>query len=128
MARILVAEDDADVRVYALDILTSAGHSVFTADSGEEALAQTLRSNYQLFDLLLTNLCMPKMNGIELLHQLHSTPNYQGLPAILMTKNLTPQDIATAKREGFVTTLNKNWGPPFFNEQELIEKIRKYVK
>ncbi len=63
MLRILLAEDDEAMRTYLARALTSAGYGVHTAASGTEALP-LLESG--VFDLLLTDIVMPEMDGIEL--------------------------------------------------------------
>lgn len=67
--RILLAEDDAQVRSAALGVLERAGYRVVEASNGEEALrlAQTSDAG---FDLLLTDVVLPHMSGVELARQL----------------------------------------------------------
>ena len=63
MIRILLAEDDASMRTYLARALERAGYEVTTADRGTEALPMIERG---AFDLLLTDIVMPEMDGIEL--------------------------------------------------------------
>ncbi|WP_416897580.1 MAG: response regulator [Minwuia sp.] len=63
MARILVAEDEPDIRDIIDRALSGAGHSVVTAADGAAALEQ-MRG--QKFDLLLTDIVMPIMDGVAL--------------------------------------------------------------
>ena len=60
---ILLVENQADVRLYAAEVLRESGYRVLEAASGEEALA---RGEGQTVDLLLTDVVMPKMNGWQL--------------------------------------------------------------
>lgn len=64
MARILVAEDEAAVREFVSRALTHHGHEVTTAADGAAALL--LLQNEKPFDLLLTDIVMPVMDGIAL--------------------------------------------------------------
>lgn len=64
MAKILLAEDDQSMRDFLTIALTKAGHDVIAKTNGLEAL-DTLKTNSD-FDLLLTDIVMPGMDGIEL--------------------------------------------------------------
>ena len=63
MIRILLAEDDGSMRVYLSRALERVGYSVTAVDRGTEALPLLERES---FDLLLTDIVMPEMDGIEL--------------------------------------------------------------
>ncbi|NWG45572.1 MAG: response regulator [Alphaproteobacteria bacterium] len=63
MARILLAEDDDDMRRFLRGILQKAGHEVSDFAQGDQALDCL---GHQRFDLLLTDIVMPVMDGIEL--------------------------------------------------------------
>jgi len=65
MAKILLAEDDASMRGFVTAALEKAGHAVTPCADGEEALA-VLEREGAAFDLLLTDIVMPGMDGIEL--------------------------------------------------------------
>ena len=78
MADILVAEDNKELRFLYLDILVH--HNVILANDGELAIEE-LETN--TFDLVISDLDMPKKNGIDLLKYI--TANYQGLPVIILT-------------------------------------------
>jgi two-component system, cell cycle response regulator CpdR len=82
MARILIAEDEEALRALVARALTSSGHEVLTAADGGEAL-DCLRSEQGRFDLLLTDIKMPVMDGIAL--ALASARDYPQLVILLMT-------------------------------------------
>ena len=63
MARILLAEDDEDLRRFLVKALEKAGHSVAAFGEGASAFEEIKQEN---FDLLLTDIVMPEMDGIEL--------------------------------------------------------------
>ena len=88
MARILVAEDESDLRHLVERALVAAGHAVTTAADGAEALdrierAQGASGGPGGFDLLLTDIRMPVMDGIAL--ALAVAPRFPGLVILLMT-------------------------------------------
>lgn len=64
MIRILLAEDDAVMREYLARALTRSGYAVESVDRGTHALARIEAG--ETFDLLLTDIVMPEMDGIEL--------------------------------------------------------------
>jgi len=63
MIRILLAEDDEAMRTYLARALQNAGYDVIAVDRGTEAV---LLLESQMFDLLLSDIVMPEMDGIEL--------------------------------------------------------------
>ena len=82
MARILVAEDDAGVRLLVTRALRLEGHSVTAVEDGEYALERLIEHD-GAFDLLLSDIRMPAMTGIELAHAAHR--NWPELTILLMT-------------------------------------------
>ncbi|MEO7743541.1 MAG: response regulator [Usitatibacter sp.] len=92
--RILVVDDDPDVRALAGKALKQDGHSVSEASSGAEALALIAS---QAPDLLVLDLLMPGQGGLEVLRILRSTPATASLPVVV----LTAMDDEGSTREGF---------------------------
>jgi len=82
MARLLVAEDDEAVRAFLEKAFELDGHEVRTAEDGAIAL-EVLSQESGAFDLLLTDIQMPVMDGIAL--ALSAVRDYPGLPILLMT-------------------------------------------
>ncbi|WP_375599189.1 response regulator [Devosia sp. Naph2] len=82
MARILVAEDDPSVRAFVVSALTLKGHEVVAEDDGGLA-AETIDAEAGRFDLLLSDIKMPVMDGIAL--ALHVGAQYPDVTIVLMT-------------------------------------------
>lgn len=82
MPRILVAEDDDNVRAFVVRALEIAGHEVIAASDGGLA-AEVLLEEAGRFDLLLSDIKMPVMDGIEL--ALEAASKFPGLTILLMT-------------------------------------------
>ncbi|MBN9673236.1 response regulator [Roseibium aggregatum] len=82
MARILLTEDDEAVRSFVKRALELDGHSVEVAEDGGEAV-EVLTRNEGGYDLLLSDIKMPVMDGIAL--ALHTARDYPELPILLMT-------------------------------------------
>lgn len=80
VARVLVAEDDTAVREFVCRALNHGGHEVETVDDGMAALTAL---NEQPFDLLLTDIVMPNLDGIAL--ALKVAKEYPDMPVLLMT-------------------------------------------
>ncbi len=85
MARILLAEDEAAVREFVTRALRGVGHVVDAVGDGSDALTRLseARANGMAYDLLLTDILMPVMDGISL--ALSASRNAPGLPIVLMT-------------------------------------------
>ncbi len=82
MARILIAEDEEALRTLIARALTQDGHQTVTANDGAEALDALTRDG-GAFDLLLTDIRMPVMDGIAL--ALAASRDHPGLTILLMT-------------------------------------------
>ena len=82
MARILVAEDDPSVRAFVVSALTMKGHEVVAEDDGGLA-AETMEAEAGRFDLLLTDIKMPVMDGIALALQVGAS--YPAVTILMMT-------------------------------------------
>jgi DNA-binding response OmpR family regulator len=80
MAKILVAEDEASVREFVTRALTHAGHDVVTVVDGLRALDALSGGSY---DLLVTDIVMPEMDGITL--ALKVTKDWPDMAVLLMT-------------------------------------------
>ena len=70
-SRVLIAEDDQGLRETTNDILTGEGYEVLEAANGEEALAVLAGSSV---DVLILDLAMPRLNGVEVLRQIDPPP------------------------------------------------------
>ncbi len=80
MARVLIAEDDTAVREFVSRALVHGGHEVATANDGLEALDVL---NGAIYDLLVTDIVMPNLDGIAL--ALKVAKDYPRMPVLLMT-------------------------------------------
>jgi len=94
MRRILVAEDDRTTRYLLRGVLKSAGFSVATAADGRAALDRLRR---QKFDVLLTDVWMPRMNGLELMARVRQEA--EPPKVVVMTSDDTPETVLRAVRE-----------------------------
>ena len=96
--RILVVDDQFTVRELQRSILSAAGYTVETACDGREALdALATRGP---FDLVVTDLLMPGMDGLELLRTIRAEPKRSDLPVIVVTSQGTAGDRARGAEAG----------------------------
>lgn len=81
-ARILLAEDNRNLAQLLAGFLQKTGHEVSLAESGADTLRQLAGAPY---DLLILDLGLPEINGVELLQKLRKSPRMSGLPVIIIT-------------------------------------------
>lgn len=115
--KILLVEDDPDLREALIDTLELAGVSVDYAQDGESAVLKLKQSN---FDLVVTDVNMPGMDGHELLSFI--TKQHIGLPVVLMTAFGQVEKAVEAMRHGAVDYLMKPFEPSV-----LIDVVKKYT-
>jgi len=92
--RILVVEDDRTTRHILRTVLHEGGYNVIVAKDGVEGLRKIREAP---FDLVLTDIWMPRMNGLELLAQIRTEPNQSRV--VVMTSDNTSQTLLRAIRE-----------------------------
>lgn len=119
--RILLAEDNAINALLARTILQKLGHSVITVGDGAQAL-QTLQ-NDQSFDVVLLDMEMPKLNGIETARAIRLDPKLKHLPLLALTANAHNEDVQACLAAGMNDHLSKP-----FDKLDLQEKIVRLVK
>ena len=101
---VLVVDDSEDTTEMVRHLLEIGGATVNVATSGVEALA--LASEKE-FDVVLSDISMPGMDGFEFLRKLRDLPGKQDLPAIALTGFGRPEDMQRATEEGFYAHLTK---------------------
>jgi CheY-like chemotaxis protein len=82
MASLLVVEDNADTRDILAKSLEVEGYTVLTAEDGREGLqlAESRRP-----DLIIADLCMPNVNGVEMIEMLRKQPRFNRVPILVLT-------------------------------------------
>jgi CheY-like chemotaxis protein len=94
---IMVVDDSPDTVEIVSTILTGKGFSVLKAFSATEALAQLEKS---IPDLVILDVMMPKMNGLEALEKLKGQPETASIPVILLTAKNQDEDVLQGYRIG----------------------------
>jgi len=108
MARILAVDDSAAMRQMVGITLTGAGHEVQQAADGREALQIAER---QTFDLVITDVNMPVMDGLTLVRHLRNLPSYRGVPLLVLTTEATTERKLEGKAAGATGWLVKPFNP-----------------
>ena len=97
MPNVLIIDDSATTRMFYRATLESAGFAVDEAANGLEGLEKTMLAP---FDLVIVDINMPKMDGLEFLAQLRRREEVRSLPAIVISTQQRAQDRARAHAAG----------------------------
>ncbi len=117
--QILIAEDSAITRAFLVSTLEEVSElvSIIEVASGFEALKELPRGK---FDLIITDINMPDINGLELISFIRNHPEYSHIPLIVVTTESSPRDREKGISLGADEYLIKPIDPGKF--QELIKK------
>jgi DNA-binding response OmpR family regulator len=120
MARILVAEDERDIRELINFTLTFAGHSVSQASNGAEAveLAQQV-----IPDLILMDVRMPRMTGYEACRQIKQIDSVKDIPVVFLSAKGQDDEISTGMEAGAIAYILKPFAP-----DELTKRINEILQ
>lgn len=115
MAKILIVDDDPSIQSILGKILKMKGHEGVAAESGMHALELIVQSP---FDLVITDLRMPQMNGLEVLQKVKALK--PGLPVIMVTAYASSETVGESIQLGVFDYLAKP-----FKVSELIETVER---
>lgn len=119
--KVLLVEDDLFLRDIYTRVLQVEGFTVLTASDGEEGLY--LAQKNADAKILLLDIMLPKIHGIEVLKKLKADPNTQKLPIVVLT-NLTEENVVQeALRLGAYSYLVK----VRFTPQQVVEKVKEFI-
>jgi two-component system, chemotaxis family, chemotaxis protein CheY len=107
-ASILVVDDSRSLRMAVRVALSGAGHAVYEAADGVEGLAALSAGR---FDLIVTDLSMPEMDGIEMIRHIRRSPVHGAVPIILLTGASDPASQEAAAKAGANALLLKPFAP-----------------
>ena len=117
---ILVIEDEPDQILFITHVLTGAGYRVVQAYGGDDAIRKVKR---QKLDLVITDLAMPKVTGVEVITTIKSDPETAHLPILVVTAHVWDGIAKSARQAGCDGYISKPFTPT-----QLLEQVRKYIK
>lgn len=117
---ILLADDDHFSVMLVTSICKRHNITVIPAENGQQALELAMKKE---IDLILTDINMPVLSGIDLTLKLKSNPQLASTPVIAVTANVMAEEVAHISQAGFNEILTKP-----FREKEFIEKISLFLQ
>jgi len=108
MAKILVAEDERDIRDLITFTLNYAGHQVVAVANGEEAVEAALR---EMPDMILMDVRMPKMTGYEACQKIKANKDIRHIPIVFLSAKGQDAEIRTGLDAGATEYLLKPFAP-----------------
>jgi len=115
VARILVADDDVDIRELVEFKLSTLGHDVVAVGDGAAAI-EACRAERP--DLAVLDVMMPGVSGLEAIKAIRATPELADLPVILLTARAQESDVETGFDSGADDYVTKPFSP-----RELAERV-----
>jgi len=118
--KILIVEDDQDVRELYAEVLRDEGFEVEEAVDGQSGIAKVLEGTY---DLLLLDIMLPKFDGLEVLKTIKEKAKVKGIPVILLT-NLGREAII---KEGFSLGADGYLIKSEHTPEEIVDEVKKFL-
>jgi len=116
MTKILIAEDEPDIRDLVAFTLRFAGHEVVTASNGEEAV---LAAKKESPDLVILDVRMPRMTGYDACRLIKSDPELRAVPVIFLSAKGQETEIQDGMNAGAEEYLLKPFAP-----DQLTDRVR----
>jgi DNA-binding response OmpR family regulator len=120
MARLLIAEDECDIRDLIAFTLRYSGHQVITTTNGEEALEKTRTEKP---DLVIMDVRMPRMTGYEACRLMKTDQSIQHIPVVFLSAKGQEAEIKMGMEAGAIEYILKPFSP-----DHLVEKIEQILK
>ncbi len=120
MSQVLIVDDSHSIRELLTSVLSRAGFDVTSANDGKSGLQSAKTAAY---DLVITDVNMPEMDGIELLSNLRKLPEYSFKPILILTTEFSSEMKQKGKDAGATGWLVKPFDP-----DKLIEVISRILK
>lgn len=118
-ASILTVDDSASIRLTTRVALSNAGYTVTEAVDGQDGL---VKLNGGQFDMIVTDLNMPNMDGLTMIRELRKMPAHMGVPVIFLTTESDNDMKQQAKAAGATGWLTKPFDP-----ENLVKIVRKVL-
>lgn len=119
MQRILAADDSVSIRKMVSHTLKDAGYIVETANDGAEAL---LKAKANQYDVIISDVNMPNMDGLEFVRQVRAVPQYKFTPILMLTTETSAEKKAMGKSAGAT-----GWIVKPFNPETLLKTLLRVI-
>jgi CheY-like chemotaxis protein len=119
-ATVLVVDDSINTREIEKSILEAYGYYVVTAEDGQDALEKTRET---LYDLVITDVEMPRLDGFSFTERLRADDRYRHVPVIIVTSREKDED----KRRGIQVGANAYIVKGAFDQSNLIDTVRSLI-
>lgn len=116
----LVVDDSASMRQMIASIIQSAGHTVLAAENGRDAIEKLGDAKV---DIVITDLNMPEMDGIELIKTIRSMAAHKFVPIIMLTTEAQAEKKQEGKQAGA-----SGWIVKPFSPAQLLDVVKKFVQ
>jgi len=120
MKKILAVDDSASVRQMVGFSLRNAGYEVVDAVDGKDGLAKAAANK---FDMVITDLNMPNLDGIQFIGQLRKLPGYSFVPILMLTTESQAEKKDAGRKAGAT-----GWIVSPFNAEQLTGVLQKLLK
>jgi two-component system cell cycle response regulator DivK len=120
MSTILIVEDNEKNMKLARDVLQSRGYATLEAVTGEEGVRLVIDKKP---DLVLMDIQLPGINGMEALRQLRADPGCAKIPVVAFTASVTPTDRSQISAAGFDAFISKP-----INLKEFLETVKRLLE
>lgn len=119
---ILIVDDSESILEMLGSTLSLAGYQVLKASNGEEGVKCLLKAE-QHIKLVITDLNMPKMNGIDLVSEVRKHQTYKYLPILILTTESQMKKREEAKKAGAT-----GWIVKPFDQEQLLNTVKKVIR
>lgn len=120
MKRILTVDDSASVRQMVSFTLRSAGYELVEAVDGKDGLG---KAGTAKFDLIISDLNMPNMDGIEMISSVRKLPGYAFIPILMLTTESQAEKKDAGRKAGAT-----GWIVKPFDTEQLLTVVHRLVK
>ena len=120
MSVVLIVEDNEKNMKLARDVLRAKGYATLEAVTGEEGVKL---ARERLPDLVLMDIQLPGINGIEAFRQIRGHPSTAGIPVVAVTASVTPTDRGEINAAGFDAFVSKP-----ISLKEFVETVKRLVE
>ena len=118
--KILIVDDSYTTRILQKNILSNRGYDVHSASEPKSALEQIKKTK---FDLIITDVEMPNMNGFEFISKLRQTEDYEKAPIIVISSEPKENHLDESEKTKIAAYIEKS----SFKQEELINLVEKYL-